>query len=87
MHIDLHYLFIVYFLLLSIQHGLIPRLKSEARKKQSLLVSFQVLVIFYCVWIGASKNPTHEMSGFGMLIVSLGLFAWRLKVLFQMPSR
>ncbi len=81
MKIDLHFLFIVYFLLLAIQHGVIPRLHSEIRKKQSLLICSQVLVIFYCVWIGASKNPIYETSGFGMLIVSLGLFAWKLKVL------
>ena len=83
MKIDLHYLFIIYLLLLTAQHFLLPRFASEARKKQSAFVASQIFLVLYCIWIGASKNPDYEMSGFIMLVVSLGLFSWRLKVLFR----
>ena len=79
MEIALHYLIVVYFSLLFLQHLIIPRINAVAKKKQTLLILSQVFLVFYCVWIGASKNSTYEVSGLIMLVASVILFSWRLR--------
>jgi len=80
MKIALLYLIVVYFCFLLLQHLIIPRFIVEVKKKQDLLVLSQVFLVFYCVWIGASKNSVYEVTGLIMLIVSVVLFTWRLRI-------
>ncbi|RLP53049.1 MAG: hypothetical protein D6160_17530 [Ketobacter sp.] len=76
MGIKLYQLYIVYFILIFIQHIVVGKMVRVKDKRQRILLMIQLIIILYCTWIGTSKNPNYEMSGLVLLILSLALF-WR----------
>jgi len=74
--VDLYVIYLVYAILITFQYLVVPRINLGFSRRQTPVVILEVVVIFYCAWVGASDNPAYEKSGLFLLILS-GILFWR----------